>query len=154
MIDGICDVREADARDLTAIVEGNLAMAHETEDLRLDRATLTEGVRAVLEKRVPGRYFVLEREDGAVIAQLMITYEWSDWRNGQVWWIQSVYVPPSEREKGCYRALYEAVERIARSEGARGIRLYVETKNARAQAVYAALGMDGGHYKVFEKMLA
>jgi GNAT superfamily N-acetyltransferase len=126
-------------------------MALETEGLALDRAVLTEGVRALLERRVPGRYFVIDGDAG-VAAQLMITYEWSDWRNGDVWWIQSVYVPPKERKKGLYRRLYEGVIARAKEEGARGIRLYVDERNKRAQAVYAALGMDGGHYRVFERM--
>jgi GNAT superfamily N-acetyltransferase len=144
--------REARIEDLEAIVEGNIALARETESLELDRRTLVEGVRTVLDKKVAAQYFVLEGEGGGIVAQLMITHEWSDWRNGDVWWIESVHVPESERRRGRYRALYEAVVARAHSAGAKGIRLYVDARNTRAQAVYAALGMDGGHYRVFEQM--
>jgi GNAT superfamily N-acetyltransferase len=82
----------------------------------------------------------------------MITYEWSDWRNRLVWWFQSVYVVPAERRSGVFREIYAHVRRAARAEGAGGLRLYVHTANARAQAVYAALGMNGDHYRVFEDM--
>ena len=91
-------------------------------------------------------------ETGAVVGQLMITTEWSDWRNGAVWWIQSVYVWPEARGLGVFRALYEAVCTRAVSAGAAGVRLYVDTQNIRAQAVYTRLGMNGDHYRVFEAM--
>jgi ribosomal protein S18 acetylase RimI-like enzyme len=144
-------IRPATIADLDTLVEGNQKMASETEDLTLDTATLSAGVAAILEGRVPGAYRVLER-DGRVVAQLMITYEWSDWRNRVVWWIQSVYVWPEARRTGAFRALYRAVVEEAKAAGAGGIRLYVDERNARAQATYRALGMDGGHYRVFEEM--
>ena len=90
--------------------------------------------------------------NGAVGAQLLITYEWSDWRNRKVWWIQSVYVAPTARRRGVFRALYEHARREAQSQGAGGLRLYVDITNSRAQAVYSALGMKGDHYRVFEDM--
>ena len=130
---------------------GNLAMAQETERLQLDPEVLHAGVAAVLDGRVPGRYYVFE-EGGRVLAQLMITFEWSDWRNCLVWWIQSVYVDPAHRRRGLYRQLYAVVREEARAAGAAGLRLYVDATNTGAQAVYAALGMDGGHYRVFEAM--
>ena len=80
------------------------------------------------------------------------TYEWSDWRNGMVWWIQSVHVDASARQQGIFRTLYRATREQARAAGARGLRLYVDTTNTRAQAVYSALGMNGDHYRVFEDM--
>jgi ribosomal protein S18 acetylase RimI-like enzyme len=144
-------IRQASEQDLDALVEGNLELARETEGLALDPATLRAGVGAVLAGRVPGRYFVLEAA-GRVVAQLMITFEWSDWRNRQVWWIQSVYVWPQARQQGAYRRLYAAVKAEAEAAGAGGIRLYVDATNTRAQAVYAALGMNGEHYRVFEAM--
>lgn len=144
-------IREARRDDAEALVAGNLAMAEETEGLRLDPEVLRAGVRAVLEGRAAGRYYVAE-EAGRVVAQLMITHEWSDWRNRDVWWIQSVYVWPEARARGRYRALYEHVLEQARAAGAGGVRLYVDTRNQRAQSVYTALGMDGGHYRVFERM--
>lgn len=138
--------------DLSALVAGNLAMAQETEGLALDAAKLEAGVRAVLSGAAPGAYFVIE-EAGRVLAQLMITYEWSDWRNGTVWWIQSVYVVPEARGRGLYRTLYEAVLERAKAADAVGVRLYVDTRNTPAQAVYSKLGMNGDHYRVFEAML-
>ena len=138
--------------DLDALVAGNMAMALETEGLRLDATVLRAGVRAVLAGEAPGFYRVIE-DDGRVVAQLMITFEWSDWRARMVWWIQSVYVWPSHRRRGLYRLLYSAVVAEARREGVAGIRLYVDSRNIAAQAAYSALGMDGEHYRVFEEML-
>ncbi len=147
----ILQIRPATDGDLDAIVEGNLALAEETERLHLDRATLANGVRALLEARVPGRYWVAER-NGRVVGQLMVTFEWSDWRNRMVWWIQSVYVSPDARRDGVFRALYDTAHREARAANAGGLRLYVDTTNTKAQAVYTALGMNGDHYRVFEAM--
>lgn len=144
-------VRTATAADLEIIVAGNLSLAQETENLRLDPAVLRQGVLSLLEGRAPGRYWVAER-DGQVVGQLLITYEWSDWRNRLVWWIQSVHVAPEARRHGVFRALYAFARREAQSAGAGGLRLYVDVTNTRAQAVYAALGMNGGHYRVFEEM--
>lgn len=144
-------IRPAVAADLDVIVAGNAAMALETEQLRLDDATLRRGVAAVLDGTVPGHYWVAEHE-GRVVGQLMITYEWSDWRNRQVWWIQSVHVADDARRLGVFRALYARLRGEAQAAGAGGLRLYVDDTNHRAQAVYAALGMNGGHYRVFEDM--
>jgi len=146
-------VRPATLADLDVIVRFNLELAEETERLRLDPPTLRQGVLAILEGRAPGRYWAAERE-GRVVGQLLITFEWSDWRNRMVWWIQSVYVAPDVRGGGVLRALFANVRREAQAAEAGGLRLYVDTTNARAQAVYAALGMSGGHYKVFEDMFA
>ncbi len=137
--------------DLHALVAGNLAMAEETEDVALDVSTLTAGVRTALNSGRTARYFVGE-VDGQVVAQLMITLEWSDWRNAEVWWIQSVYVSPTQRRRGWYRRLYAFVRDEAQRAGAAGLRLYVDRRNTAAQTTYAALGMDGEHYQVFEAM--
>ncbi len=146
------EVRTAGPEDLDRIVEGNRAMAQETEGLALDPDTLRAGVAAGLEGEVDARYLLAIR-DGDVAGQLMLTREWSDWRNGQVWWIQSVYVWPAFRRQGVYRALYAAVLERAAAAGAVGVRLYVDERNTRARQTYAALGMDGQHYRVFEQML-
>lgn len=146
-------IRAASLLDLDALVSGNMALAEETEGLRLDADTLREGIRALLESRAPGRYWVAEIDSG-VIGQLLVTFEWSDWRNRMVWWIQSVYVAPDARSRGVLRALYGTARREAVAAGAGGLRLYVDTTNTRAQAVYAALGMNGDHYRVFEDMFA
>jgi GNAT superfamily N-acetyltransferase len=138
--------------DLDDIVAFQLAMARETEELELDRDVLTRGVGAVFADPSLGRYFVAEA-DGAVIASLMLTFEWSDWRNGLVWWIQSVYVVPEQRGRRVYAGLYDHVRQLAAADAAiRGIRLYVDGRNVRAQEVYTRLGMNGEHYRVFEWM--
>ncbi len=147
------NVRVAGAGDLEALVAGNMALADESEHVRLDADTLRQGLRALLESRAPGRYWVAEF-DGRVVGQLLITFEWSDWRNRMVWWIQSVYVVPDARGRGVLRALYETARREALAAGAGGLRLYVDTTNTRAMAVYTALGMNGDHYRVFEDMFA
>jgi GNAT superfamily N-acetyltransferase len=146
-------IRPATTTDLDFIVAGNLAMALETEHLRLDAAMLREGVRELLGGRAPGAYWIAEIDD-VVVGQLMITFEWSDWRNRMVWWIQSVYVVPAARKHGVFRALYMHVRREAQAAGAGGLRLYVDTTNTRAQQVYATLGMNGDHYRVFEDMFS
>jgi GNAT superfamily N-acetyltransferase len=144
--------READRNDAETIVDFQIAMARETEDVALDRDICTRGVAAVFDDASLGRYFVAESDD-RVVASLLITYEWSDWRNGVVWWIQSVYVRPENRRQRIYAAMYDQVKRIVESrDDVRGIRLYVDRRNVRAQEVYARLGMNGEHYQVFEWM--
>jgi GNAT superfamily N-acetyltransferase len=146
-------VRAARPDDLDILVDGNLELARQTENLELDRRTLRDGVRALLEQRAPGQYWVAEL-DGRPVGQTLITFEWSDWRNRMVWWIQSVYVVPEMRQRGVFKTLYEHVRREAHAAGVGGLRLYVDNTNRRAQAVYAALGMNGDHYRVFEDMFA
>jgi GNAT superfamily N-acetyltransferase len=147
------NVRAAVAGDLEALVAGNIALADESEHVHLDADTLRQGIRALLESRAPGRYWIAEL-DRCVVGQLLITFEWSDWRNRMVWWIQSVYVVPDARGRGVLRALYDVARREALAAGAGGLRLYVDTTNTRAIAVYTALGMNGDHYRVFEDMFA
>jgi len=147
----VLHIRSAVLSDLVFLVSGNLALAEETENLTLDAAVIHDGVRALLEGRAPGAYWVAEL-DGAVVGQTLITYEWSDWRNRMVWWIQSVFVAADARQHGVFRAIYAHLRREAAAAGAGGLRLYVDTSNVRAQQVYAALGMNGDHYRVFEDM--
>ena len=144
-------IRAATLADLDALVDGNAAMALDTEQLRLDPATLRAGVEAVLTHHAPGRYWVAEHE-GRVVGQLLITYEWSDWRNRPVWWIQSVHVASDARRLGVFRALYAHARAEAVAARAGGLRLYVDETNTRAQAVYTAPGMNGGHSRVSEDM--
>ena len=146
-------VRPATIADLDRIVTGNLELAEQTEGLRLDRPTLHQGVQALLDGRAPGCYWVAEL-DGRGVGQLLITFEWSDWRNRMVWWIQSVYVAPEARRQGVFQALYAHARQEAQAAGAAGLRLYVDTTNTRAQSVYTAVGMHGDHYRVFEDMFA
>jgi ribosomal protein S18 acetylase RimI-like enzyme len=144
--------RNANPSEADIIVGFQLAMALETEELILDKEICTRGVAAVFANEALGQYFVAERE-GKIIASLMITYEWSDWRSGMVWWIQSVYVAPEGRQQGVYAGLYDHVKAIVNADqNLRGIRLYVDERNKRAQEVYTRLGMNGEHYRVFEWM--
>jgi GNAT superfamily N-acetyltransferase len=145
-------IREATVTDVRPIVEFQQAMARETESVELDLPVVSRGVQAVFDDSARGRYFVAEAE-GQVIASLLITYEWSDWRDGNVWWIQSVYVRPEHRRRGVYGRMYDEVRAAAtRDAGVRGIRLYVDRRNTSAQDVYRRCGMNGDHYLVFEWM--
>jgi len=144
-------IRRARPEDAGTVAAFNIALAKETEDVILDPAVIGPGVRAALADPVRCLYFVAEI-GGRVVGQTMVTYEWSDWRNGFLWWIQSVYVVPEAREKGVFKALHARVVEEAREAGAVGIRLYVFDGNERAQRVYARLGMKDGHYRVLEQM--
>jgi GNAT superfamily N-acetyltransferase len=143
-------LRDARPTDLDFLVAGNCCMARETEGVDLDPGLVGPGTRAVLEDPALGRYFVAE-VDGAPVGQLMLTYEWSDWRNGVFWWIQSVYVEPAHRGQGVFSALFRHVASLARtSAGVCGLRLYVDRANRRAQAVYQHLGLHPTNYDVME----
>ncbi len=146
-------IRSAKPADAEAIAEFQVAMALETENLVLDRDICSAGVRAVFDDPSRGSYFVAER-DGRVIASTLVTYEWSDWRNGTVWWIHSVYVVPGERGSGVFTQLYRHLQSLACESGVRGIRLYVDKSNTAAQRVYQKLGMNGEHYQLYEWMIA
>jgi ribosomal protein S18 acetylase RimI-like enzyme len=147
------NIRQAAEADAATIVEFNRAMARETEDRELALETITRGVARILADAALGFYLVAEAE-GAVIGCLMITYEWSDWRNGLFWWVQSVYVDPAWRGRGVYRALYgEAKARARAMGGVCGFRLYVEENNVTAQETYRRQGMERTHYLMFEELL-
>jgi ribosomal protein S18 acetylase RimI-like enzyme len=145
-------IRPAERRDIAAIAEWNMAMAWETEQKRLDSQVLLRGVTAVLDEPRRGFYMVAEL-DGQAAGCLLVTYEWSDWRDGDFWWIQSVYVTPEARRGGVFRAMYAEVALRAKQAGAVGLRLYVETENLRAQKTYRELGMEQCHYFMYEQML-
>ena len=143
-------VRAATPADVEFLVDGNARMALETENLTLDRQRLQTGVEAVFADAGRGFYLIAE-VDGERAGQMMITYEWSDWRNGVFWWIQSVYTVPEMRGRGAFRALYAAVDEMARERGGVcGLRLYVEAHNEAAQATYRRCGMSETVYKMFE----
>jgi ribosomal protein S18 acetylase RimI-like enzyme len=144
-------LRPARPNDVDVIIDFNARLAWETEQKRLDPATLRAGVRTMLDDSTKGRYFVAER-DGVVVGQLGITLEWSDWRNGDFWWIQSVYVAADARRQGVFRRLYEHVIAAAQADGrVIGVRLYVERDNHAAQAVYRSLGLHETHYLLLEQ---
>ena len=145
-------VRLATLQDAPVLVEFNAAMALETEHKELRPEVIGAGVRSLLGNPASGFYVVAEKGD-RVAGALMITKEWSDWRNGTFWWIQSVYVRPQFRRQGVYKNLYRHVQELASKDPAVcGFRLYVERENERAQATYSALGMKQTRYLVFEEL--
>ena len=145
-------VRQATSADAPPLIEFNRAMARETEGKELLPEVIGAGVRALLANPAAGFYVVAESE-GRVVGALLITKEWSDWRNGTFWWIQSVYVQPEFRRQGVYKSLYRHVQAMAANDpGVCGFRLYVERENTRAQATYRSLGMKETHYRVFEEL--
>ena len=144
-------IRRGRPADADVVADFNRLLALESEGKSLDRAILARGVRAVLGDPARGLYFLAEL-DGAVVGQLMLTYEWSDWRNGWIWWIQSVYVRGDARRRGVFRALYEhAVAEAQAQPDVVGLRLYVERDNQAAQQTYLRLGMSPTGYLVLEK---
>ena len=143
-------LRLAEPHDVERIAEFNALMAEETEGKVLNRETLLKGVAAVVADPHKGLYYVAEFE-GRMVGQLMITYEWSDWRNGTFWWIQSVYVDVGARGSGVFRALFDHVRSLATSrKDVCGFRLYVERSNERAKRTYDRHGMHASHYEMFE----
>lgn len=143
-------IREAALSDAPLIAAFNLRLAEESEGLRLDAAIVQAGVTAMLKDPAKGLYYVAETE-GAVVAQVMITYEWSDWRNGNIWWIQSVYVKPEFRRAGVFRALFNHLRNLAQTrKDVCSLRLYVHAENTRASQSYERLGMTRTQYEVFE----
>jgi GNAT superfamily N-acetyltransferase len=143
-------IRAARTEDAEFLAAGNVAMALESEHKQLDPATVNRGVRAVLADPARGHYFVAER-NGRPVGQLMVTHEWSDWRNGNFWWIQSVYVLPEARRLGVFRSLFAHLEQLGEADATVcGIRLYVERENKRAQATYRHCGLEDAGYVVME----
>lgn len=147
-------VRPARPEEAPALVEAQLAMARESEQLELDVETVRRGVAAVFGDPAKGRYWIAEESDGSgegFAGCLLVTPEWSDWRNGTVLWIQSVYVRPELRRRGVYRSLWETLKsRVEAEPGLKGIRLYVDRRNAVASHAYERLGMSREHYELFE----
>jgi ribosomal protein S18 acetylase RimI-like enzyme len=142
-------VRPARQEDVSLMVRWQMAMALETEDKPLDEAVLARGIRRAFEDERKGRYFIAEIE-GRPAGTLMLTWEWSDWRDGWWWWIQSVFVDEAFRRRGVYRALYAHVLELAQADPeVRGIRLYVEHENANARRTYEFLGMKESGYVMY-----
>lgn len=146
-------IRDACSDDWPTIVEFNCLLAEESEDKTLDRGKIEPGVKAILDDFSKGRYFLACSED-KVVGQLMHTREWSDWRNGQIWWLQSVYIEMAFRRQGIFRQLYRHAIQLAKDDPeVVGIRLYVENENTRALETYRSLGMIEAGYHVLEYML-
>lgn len=146
-------VRDGRLEDLDDLVAFNAALALETESTQLDAERLEAGVRALLSDPSRGRYFIAESDDGRVLGCTMITTEWSDWRNGQLWWFQSVYIRPDSRRRGVFRLLYDHVtERAEADPDVIGLRLYVHEENRPALVTYEQMGMTPTEYRVFERI--
>jgi len=146
-------IRIATANDAASLIEFNQAMALETEGKHLDAATLKNGVEAVFQDEKKGFYVVAEADD-RIIGGLMVTFEWSDWRNAWFWWIQSVYIVPAARGQKLYSRLYDFVKSKAAENGnVCGYRLYVENDNVHALRVYEKVGMEASHYLMYEESL-
>ena len=146
-------IRTGEDRDADALVSFNIAMAYETEQTELQLQTVSSGVKSLL--NCPGHgFYIVAEVDGEVVGSLMVTNEWSDWRNGFFWWIQSVYVDPKYRRRGIYKRLYDHIKSMAAEQGnICGFRLYVERDNTVAQNTYASLGMKETYYKMYEETL-
>ena len=145
-------VQKADASHIEKISKFQVLMARETEDFELDIEVVRRGVTEVFKKTSHGEYFVCIL-DNEIVASLMITYEWSDWRNRQTWWIQSVFVKDNFRGQGIFKAMYLHIKNIVQNDDSlSGLRLYVDKTNYNAQKVYQKIGMDGNHYSLYEWM--
>lgn len=146
-------IRSAVSQDVDLLADFNSRMALETEERKLDPETVRRGVAAMFEDTRRGFYLIAQRS-GQPVGSLMITREWSDWRNAVFWWIQSVYVLPEFRKQGVLRTLFDEVRRLADDSGnVCGLRLYVERENITAQSAYNRLGISEAQYKMFEEML-
>jgi GNAT superfamily N-acetyltransferase len=144
-------IRKAVLSDARVLADFNIKLALETEHLRLEPKVALAGVRALLRDSTKGIYFVAETPDAGVVGQLLITYEWSDWRNANIWWIQSVYVRSDFRGRGVFKSLFEHLTKLARkSKQVWSLRLYVEKQNESAKRTYVKLGMKEMYYDVFE----
>jgi GNAT superfamily N-acetyltransferase len=145
-------IRIGEMEDADVLAQANIAMAWETEQKHLDPATIAQGVRVAINDPQYG-FYVIATKDGQIAGSLLITFEWSDWRSGLIWWIQSVYVQPSFRRCGVFKKLYQFVEAQAtRRPDVCGIRLYVEQSNHIAKHAYADAGMQETTYRIYEKM--
>lgn len=145
-------IRRATTKDASAIIDHNILLAKETENEHLDPLIAKQGVHTLFSHPEKGFYLVAE-ENGTIIGQLMITFEWSDWRNKDIWWIQSVYVHKEYRETGVFNALYREIQKQAKQHNIPLLRLYVHKDNERAQQVYDKKGMKKGTYIFYETTL-
>lgn len=145
-------IRPSKYEDIGVIAGFQVKLADETESIALDKQLVSTGIKALFGDPGKGVYYVAEARE-EIIGCFLITYEWSDWRNGMIWWLQSVYVKESHRKQGVFKSMYDhLVKTISRDPTIIGLRLYVDKSNTRAQQVYQTLGMNGDHYTVFEWM--
>lgn len=147
-------VRIGQTQDADALAQANIAMAWETESKRLDPATIARGVRAVLNNPAHG-FYVIASSGGEIAGSLLVTFEWSDWRSGLIWWVQSLYVQPRFRRHGVFKRMYGFVKaQASRTPDVCGIRLYVHQGNRTAQKAYAKIGMERTPYRIYEDLFA
>ena len=143
-------IQKALPNHIDILIDFQQRLAYESEGVRLDASTLREGMEAMFDDPAKGLYYIA-RDGNEVVGCHMITYEWSDWKNGMVWWLQSVYVKESHRKKGIFKMMYDnVVSMIKKDPSLIALRLYVDKSNERAMKVYSAMGMDGSHYTVYE----
>lgn len=145
-------IRPSKPEDIKLLADFQLRLAAETESIELNREVASAGIKALFDDPGKGTYYVAVIAS-KIIGCYLITYEWSDWRNGMVWWLQSVYVLESHRQQGVFKHMYDhIIKTISQDPTIIGLRLYVDKSNSRAQKVYQSLGMNGDHYTVFEWM--
>ncbi len=145
-------IREANKSDIQLITDFQLTMAMESEGMKLDKNVLEKGVSAVFDDPAKGKYYVAEYKS-EVVGSMLNTFEWSDWRNGNIIWFQSVYVMPDFRKLGIFKKMYAHIKALVKADQHLvGMRLYVDKGNVRAQKVYQAMGMNGEHYDTYEWM--
>lgn len=145
-------IQKAEREDASWIAEAQVLMALQTENLQLNQEDVVKGVDFIFDHPDRGFYVIARNDEQKPVGCLLVLKEWSDWRNGDVWWIHSLYVAPGYRKQGIFKKMFEYVEKLARSSGVRGLRLYVDKTNVTAQAVYEKLGLNKEHYELFEKM--
>jgi len=145
-------IQQALPVDAEWIAQAQVAMAKETENLQLNQEEVVKGAKFIFDHPDRGFYIIARNQQKNPAGCLLILKEWSDWRNGDVWWIHSLYVAPAYRKHGLFRKMFEYIENLARNSAVRGIRLYVDKGNMVAQQVYEKLGMSKDHYGLFEKM--
>jgi GNAT superfamily N-acetyltransferase len=145
-------VRYADISDAEMITRNNVLLAKESENVSVDYVTVSKGVKALLSDKTKGFYIIAE-EANTIIGQMMVTFEWSDWYNKNIWWLQSVYVVRSWRKKGVFKKLFGDISMIARKNNVDVLRLYVYDKNSKAKEVYSTIGMKKKPYTIYQKLL-
>lgn len=152
----IVKVRAAVEQDLPTIVDFNIAMARESENFILEPTIANQGVEILFHSPNKGCYYVVEPltpNETTILASFLITYEWSDWRAKEIWWLQSLYVLPDYRRKGVFTQVYEQIKKLAQAKGSPFLRLYVDAQNHNAIKQYIRVGMNNNHYLLFEQAL-
>jgi GNAT superfamily N-acetyltransferase len=145
-------IRPSIRADIKVLAEFQVRLADETENVHLHTEIVSAGMKALFDDPSKGTYYVAISHE-KIVGCFLITYEWSDWRNGMVWWLQSVYVEKTHRQQGVFKHMYDHIKQLILNDpGIIGLRLYVDKSNSRAQKVYASIGMNGDHYTVFEWM--